>query len=366
MGLTIGKVIAEARRSRGLTQEGLANAVGVSSAAVSKWETAASYPDITLLPPLARALGLTLDELMDFHGQPSKDEVDVITEQLGKVFDTQGYPAGIAACEEALREYPSCGLLKMNIGGLYVRYISMMLEGQPDVDGAMDTMCQRVSSMLEQAEGEVHEPSELQAARLLRISALIMLKRYAEAEQLLDSLPQDPQLNSDAMYISLYMSKGELDKAERLSEKMLLRSVTNAGTVLTSLCGIANKQGNMERAHKFADAYTALMELFGMDSSSWIYLQLQLAVKENDIKRALGLTQKYADARLASTYDYSDSPFFSLLQTRVPSSAEIKAMNKVLLRALESEPFRPLHGEPQFEDAVSRLCDSLKPESQPE
>ncbi len=366
MELKIGKVIAEARRYKGLTQEGLANTIGVSSAAVSKWETAASYPDITLLPPLARVLGLTLDELMDFHGQPSKDEVQEITEHLGRVFDTQGYTAGMSCCEEALREYPSCGLLKMNIGGLYVRYISMAIGGGSDADGAMDAMCQKLTSLLEQAEGEVHEANELQAARLLRISSLIMLGRYEEAEQLLDSLPGDPQLNSDAMYISLYMAKGELDKAERLSAKMLLRSVTNAGTTLTSLCGAAIKQGDMERAHKFADAYTALMELFDMDRSSWIYLQLQLALEENDIRRALDLTRQYVDARLASSYDYSGNPFFSLLQTRVPSPAEIMAMNRVILRSLESEPFRPLQGEPQFEDAVSRLRESLKSEKQPE
>ncbi len=362
----IGKIIAETRRTKGLTQEGLANTIGVSSAAVSKWETSASYPDITLLPPLARVLGLTLDELLDFHGQPSRDEVGEITEQLGQVFDTQGYSAGMTACEKALREYPSCGLLKMNIGGLYIRYISMALEEQSDADGTMETMCQKLSSLLEQAEKEVHEPNDIQAARLLRISSLIMLGRYEEAEQLLDSLPEDPQLNYDAMYISLYISKGELDKAERLSAKMLLRSVTNAGITLTSLCGVASKQGRMELAHRFADAYTALMELFGMDSSSCIYLKLQLSIKENDTKRALELVGEYVDARLASTYDYSDSPFFSLLQTRIPSSAEIKSMNKVLLSTLECESFRPLHGEPQFESAVSRLRESLKQESQPE
>ncbi len=365
MELMIGKIIAEARRTKGLTQEGLASTIGVSAAAVSKWETAASYPDITLLPPLARVLGLTLDELLDFHGQPSRDEVEEITEKLGRVFDTQGYSAGMSACEETLREYPSCGLLKMNIGGLYVRYISMALEGEPDADGAIGIMCQRLSSLLEQAEEEVHEPNELQAARLLRISSLIMVERYEEAEQLLDNLPKDPQLDSDAMYISLYMSKGELDKAERLSAKKLLRSVTNAGVVLTSLCGIASKQDATERAHIFADAYTALMDMFGMDSSSGIYLQLQLAMKENDTKRALELIQQYVDARLASTYDYSDSPFFSLLQTRVPSPANIKAMNQVLLRSLECESFRPLQGKPQFEDAVSRLRESLKTEKQP-
>ena len=47
-----------------MTQEGLAERIGVSAQAVSKWENDVSCPDISLLPTLARELGLTLDELL--------------------------------------------------------------------------------------------------------------------------------------------------------------------------------------------------------------------------------------------------------------------------------------------------------------
>ena len=50
----IGAQIAALRRTKGLTQEQLAEMLGVSAPAVSKWETDSSYPDITLLCPLAR------------------------------------------------------------------------------------------------------------------------------------------------------------------------------------------------------------------------------------------------------------------------------------------------------------------------
>ena len=48
--LKIGEKIKSKRRERDLTQEELANILGVSKAAVSKWENEESYPDITLLP----------------------------------------------------------------------------------------------------------------------------------------------------------------------------------------------------------------------------------------------------------------------------------------------------------------------------
>ena len=64
MNETIGSRIAGARKAKGMTQEELANILGVSSQAVSKWENDASCPDISMLPRLAKELGLTTDELL--------------------------------------------------------------------------------------------------------------------------------------------------------------------------------------------------------------------------------------------------------------------------------------------------------------
>ena len=61
---TIGNRIAKYRKEKGLTQEGLAEKLGVSSQAVSKWENDASCPDISLLPHLCGELGITTDELL--------------------------------------------------------------------------------------------------------------------------------------------------------------------------------------------------------------------------------------------------------------------------------------------------------------
>lgn len=61
---TLGKRIAMLRKEKGLTQEQLAEKVGVSAQAVSKWENDISCPDITLLPLLADILGVTVDELL--------------------------------------------------------------------------------------------------------------------------------------------------------------------------------------------------------------------------------------------------------------------------------------------------------------
>lgn len=62
---TIGQNIAAYRKEKGITQEALAEICSVTPQAVSKWENDVSYPDITLLKPLARTFGVSVDELID-------------------------------------------------------------------------------------------------------------------------------------------------------------------------------------------------------------------------------------------------------------------------------------------------------------
>ena len=60
----IGKFICELRKSQRLIQKDLANKLGVTDKAVSKWERGLSYPDIELLIPLANILGVSTTELL--------------------------------------------------------------------------------------------------------------------------------------------------------------------------------------------------------------------------------------------------------------------------------------------------------------
>jgi len=64
--LEIGKKIRAKRRELDMTQEELANLLGISKAAVSKWENEESYPDITMLPQIAKLFHITMDELFNY------------------------------------------------------------------------------------------------------------------------------------------------------------------------------------------------------------------------------------------------------------------------------------------------------------
>ena len=61
--MTFSEIITSCRKNLGLTQEGLAQKLGVTNQAVSKWESGQSCPDIALLPALADIFGITIDQL---------------------------------------------------------------------------------------------------------------------------------------------------------------------------------------------------------------------------------------------------------------------------------------------------------------
>lgn len=82
MNNTIGKRISALRREKGLKQEDIAQALDVSSQAVSKWENDQSCPDISLLPKLAKLLGASVDTLLS--GEEDKPAVELVSEQKRK------------------------------------------------------------------------------------------------------------------------------------------------------------------------------------------------------------------------------------------------------------------------------------------
>ena len=86
MKKTLGTRIAELRREKGLKQDELAEKLGVSSQAVSKWENDVSCPDIMLLPSLARELGVSVDMLLTGEGLDAP-EVKYVPAEKRKKFD---------------------------------------------------------------------------------------------------------------------------------------------------------------------------------------------------------------------------------------------------------------------------------------
>ena len=112
MKLYIGENIKRLRRERELTQEQLADELGVSFQAVSRWEQGQSYPDVEMIPEIALYFGVSADELMgvDEAAREKRFETDC---QLwyndfieSAKWDSSDYENRLSIIREKIREYP--------------------------------------------------------------------------------------------------------------------------------------------------------------------------------------------------------------------------------------------------------------------
>ena len=93
---TLGAMIAALRKEKGMTQLDLAQQLGVTDKAVSKWERDLSCPDVNSLPKLAEVLGVTVDELMQIKIKPKEEGEKNWTHILDLILKAVPLAMGIA------------------------------------------------------------------------------------------------------------------------------------------------------------------------------------------------------------------------------------------------------------------------------
>ena len=104
MDLKMGKAIKKLRTEHSVTQEELAEYLGISFQAVSKWETGATMPDITLLPKLAAFFGVRIDELFSVNHEDEMERIDNILKR--EAMTDQNYVYAKRVLDRVLQENP--------------------------------------------------------------------------------------------------------------------------------------------------------------------------------------------------------------------------------------------------------------------
>ena len=106
MDMNIGQTIKRLRQQKDMTQEQLAQLLCVSSAAVSKWEVGNTYPDITMLFPLAQIFSVSIDELMGYDRANAEAEIDCILEEARTARRSGNLALAESLLTDARKKYP--------------------------------------------------------------------------------------------------------------------------------------------------------------------------------------------------------------------------------------------------------------------
>ena len=107
MNINIGENIKNLRKRRNITQEELAEHLGISFQSVSKWERGDGYPDITMLPDLADFFNISIDELIGADGDPGGGYFSDSYVQAHEYQLNGDYNKAIELLREVLKKYPN-------------------------------------------------------------------------------------------------------------------------------------------------------------------------------------------------------------------------------------------------------------------
>lgn len=105
MAMRIGEKIKTLRKAKNISQESLANVLGVTFQAVSKWETGTTAPEISLIPPLASFFGVSIDELFDYNMWENERTIEDICRKAAKLIENDASAAD-EMLKEALKQFP--------------------------------------------------------------------------------------------------------------------------------------------------------------------------------------------------------------------------------------------------------------------
>ena len=226
--LNISKCIIQKRKEKGITQEKLAEYIGVSKASVSKWESGQSYPDILLLPELATFFNVTVDELLGYSPQLTKEDIKKTYNQLSHAFAVKPFDEVMEQCNKTIKEYYSCFPLLLSMIQLLLNH-----SAQAKTEDVKKEMLQQCISLSQRVKEESGSIRDIKSANTMEAMPEMALGNSEEVIRLLND-QLTPYGGDDVMLIMAYQMQGENDQANKVNQILLYQNVISTLTLLTN------------------------------------------------------------------------------------------------------------------------------------
>lgn len=351
MKLKIGQVIYRLRKEKNITQEALAKAVSVSVAAVSKWESSNSYPDITLLPSIARFFNISIDALLSYEKDISNEEVIEIVKKCALLFEKNTVKNATEKCEDYIKEYPNNIYLKFRIASLYM----MSIPSAKDEEEARVMLNKSINLFEESANYNEKEISE--ASKYSLSSLYSMNEQFDKAEEVLLSLPK-VTADRDDMLVGLYISQNKQEEALELLRNLTYKKLSSLKISLDSYVSLFAKEADYNKAREVLEIQDKLIDVFDVSniygvSSSLMYGEIY--AKEKNTKKTLDYIEK-----LIECYEMDCNFDGHLLFDKIVLSSGIHSKTYLLVslkKLLLDDKYDFLREDKRFNNIVKKLDD---------
>lgn len=265
--IAVGKILQGLRKAKGITQEQLSEVLGVSTAAISKWENEQMYPDISYFPILARFFNVSIDCLFGFTNDLSEQEYEDNLKECVELFKTGDYEKGLEKIKHLTYLFPTNDRLRVNLTSAVIPYLALAENQNLRREIALNLveLCQ------------VCADKELQVQKHFILAHLFMLTgQYQEAA-------------TDTIIMRNNASKGNVDISNGLMLKAEIPNtidrINSSIEILSAqiIYELRNKISFLQKENNLKDALALLMkqvslvELLELDRSYNYMLYMNIA-----------------------------------------------------------------------------------------
>lgn len=363
----IGQNILRLRRERKIRQEELADFVGVTKASVSKWENGQTMPDIALLPLLASFFDISIDELIGYEPQLSKQQIQKIYQELSAKFAECPFREVMEESHEYVKRYYSCYPLLLQIGLLWLNH--SMLADKSEVQ---EKVLEAAAGLFLRVENAAEDMALCSDAAAMRAFICLMQGRADEVVGLLEETnsPIRIMTQTDTILTQAYLMKGDRTKADSYTQCSMYRHIfsviANAVQYLSIHTGelpvIAETVFRVEQIDR---AY-ALTKLNPNTMAQFAYQAAVSFVSCGEKESALAQLGRYVDclSELMSMEElvlHRDAYFnrmdewFEQLDLGPNAPRSRKTVEQSLPQTLMHPAFAAFMGDPEFERLKKKL-----------
>ena len=344
--MQIGDVIRKYRKACNMTQEEMAYRLGVTTPAVNKWEKGNTYPDITMLAPIARLLNITLDELLSFQENITEEELKNYVQELERRLKSESYEGAFQWAKKLIERYPNCKML--------IWQLAVILDAQrmfKDVEEA-----ERYDVYILHCFERVLE-SEEETLRNCAADSLfgyyVRKEDYETAEKYLVYFSEQNQERKRKQAF-IYSKTDRLDEAYKTYEELLFSGYQMISMVFNSICALAMESDDLTKAHKYVTKQQELAKLFEMGKYYEASCGLELAVLEKDADAVIDIVQTMLDS-VEQIGDFSESELYEHMAFKKMEKGTISEMKKGLMNSFrDEEGFGFLKDDERWQELLQR------------
>jgi len=291
--INIAKTIVTKRKEKGITQLDLAGYMGVSKASVSKWETGQSYPDIVLLPQLATYFNISIDDLLGYSPQMTKEGIRQLYHRLSLKFSTNPFEEVLEESRSIIKKYYACFPLLLQMVILLVNHHMLAKEEDTRTQVLQEAieLCVRIKT-----EGQDVWLSK--QANALEAMCYMTLQQPDEVLELLEGTIK-PFTGDEVTLATAYQMTGNISKAKEVIQISLYQQVLSVLGMCASYMML-----QVQEPEKFEDTLQralAIILVFNVKQlNPNVAVQVYIAAAQvyaiqEKTERALEMLKEYSD-----------------------------------------------------------------------